>query len=697
MISLNSEMVGDASGDGTRKISSGEEVVFQVNGREYVVHAKADGVSTSTIVGLARDLINQDTVLLSDSPEFETDDYRAHVRTAVAPHDARNENAKLYADISVNGELEIYGTVGQAYSASADFITSWDPSLYFPEQTSQKLNDKAKSLFSGLNFDDLTPAEKQQVRDEVFSTGIPVYNLTGDQVNTLTGSTDGVEGNYSLTDKGNSIHLEPMELTGGSWRKTSDVLDAQELVRADYANFSEVETFLLTNNILPVGETPIANWERQLVVSSESSEGTTNLEMKHAENWRRLQSYEYGSVIQHDGKLWQSIIDDNRNHKPSDGASLYWKEIPSGYDVEREDWNLRAESSVDRFYFMAPDGRFFDVEQDAISYTAGILVSAMNKNYDSVEALEEDIQRMVKEVTFPVTQFDVDASESKGAVTFDTKTHDYILSAATQGADIIDGLFLKGNINRLTDLPINADSVVLHEGRYYLTSVDDSSEDFDSSVWPDLTEESRTGGGAFLLGDALPIEGKEIAYESGVSFSAQVGDYVYDRASDQFFVATENVKDASSLDSRFKVVDARSAIQGAEWASNFKFDTGQIVLHDGKYYQCQRDGFENFLSTSDFLGTEVVIKPNDEFILNEENQRVANDIWKPLDGELAHVLSFAAERKDAPSVTIMSAGATGQDATAQAVVDTYGNVVGLKVVDAGRYFFWFLKQWICAP
>ena len=148
-----------------------------------------------------------------------------------------------------------------AYSASADFITSWDPSLYFPEQTSQKLNEKAKSLFSGLNFDDLTPAEKQQVRDEVFSTGIPVYNLTGDQVNTLTGSTDGLEGNYSLTDKGNSIHLEPMELTGGSWRKTPDVLDAQELVSADYPNFSEVETFLLTNNILPVGETPIANWK----------------------------------------------------------------------------------------------------------------------------------------------------------------------------------------------------------------------------------------------------------------------------------------------------------------------------------------------------------------------------------------------------------------------------------------------------
>ena len=53
VISLNSEMVGDASGDGTRKISSGEEVVFQVNGREYG-YAKADGVSTPTIVGLMR-------------------------------------------------------------------------------------------------------------------------------------------------------------------------------------------------------------------------------------------------------------------------------------------------------------------------------------------------------------------------------------------------------------------------------------------------------------------------------------------------------------------------------------------------------------------------------------------------------------------------------------------------------------------
>ena len=91
----------------------------------------------------------------------------------------------------------------------------------------------------------------------------------------------------------------------------------------------------------------------------------------------------------------------------------------------------------------------------------------------------------------------------------------------------------------------------------------------------------------------------------------------------------------------------------------------------------------------------MVIKPNDEFILNEENQRVANDIWKPLDGELAHVLSFAAERKDAPSVTIMSAGATGQDATAQAVVDTYGNVVGLKVVDAGDISL--VPQAGCAP
>ena len=148
--------MGEENGDGTRRISAGEEVVFKVNGREYVVNAKVDGVSTAKIIELARDLINQDTQFLSESPEFDTDEYNAKVRGGAPPNDQRNEQATLYAKVSDNGELEIYGTVGQSYRASVDFITTWDPSLYFPEQTQAKLDAKSNSLFSGLNFDELT-------------------------------------------------------------------------------------------------------------------------------------------------------------------------------------------------------------------------------------------------------------------------------------------------------------------------------------------------------------------------------------------------------------------------------------------------------------------------------------------------------------------------------------------------------------
>ena len=110
--------------------------------------------------------------------------------------------------------------------------------------------------------------------------------------------------------------------------------------------------------------------------------------------------------------------------------------------------------------------------------------------------------------------------QNQGEQLRSTRTTDYILSAATQGADIIDGLFLKGNINRLTDLPINADSVVLHEGRYYLASSDDSSEDFDSSVWLEsLTEKSRVLVEVLFYWEIhYQSKEEEIAYESGVSF-----------------------------------------------------------------------------------------------------------------------------------------------------------------------------------
>ena len=688
IISLNNNLVGEESGDGTRRISAGEQVIFKVNGREYVVDAKVDGITTTQIIELVRDLINQDTKFLSDSPEFDTAEYTASVRGGAPPNNQRNEQATLYAKVSDNGELEIHGTVGESYRASVDYVTKWDPSLYFPEQTQAKLDAKANSLFSGLNFDELTPSEKDQVRDEVFSMGTPVYSLTSVQVNDLTGSTGGLAGDYILTDNGSEILLEPAEQSGNAWRKTPDTLDSSILDAAQFPTFDSVSQYLLDNAVIAVGETPTADWEREIPVSSEFSDGSSKLVVQHSDPWKRLNTYELGAIAQFDGKLWQSQIDDNVNHKPSGVDTYYWKEVPSGYDVEREDWSIKAESVDNRFYFMAPDGRFFDVEQDAISYTASMLINSFTKDYSSTDELEADIQAMVKEVTYPVTRFEVNGSESKGSVTFDTKTLDYRLAAAGGGADVIDGLFLKGTIARLTDPVINEGSVVIHEGRYYLTTEAQPLAGFDGNAWKNLTLEQRSGDGAFLLGDSLPVEGREIVFESNLPFSAEMGEYVYDRPNDKFYVATTNVTNATSVNGTdFKEVGARSSVQGAEWSSNFIYDKGQIALYEGKYYQCQRDNFNNVLESGEFLGTAMVVRPDDEYIINENNLKVANDIWLPLQGQMDHVMKFSPERDDAPSVTIQSAGSSGIDASAKAVVDAHGRIVGLKVMNPGRYFF----------
>ena len=688
IISLNNNLVGEESGDGTRRISAGEQVIFKVNGREYVVDAKVDGVTTTQIIELVRDLINQDTKFLSDSPEFDTAEYTASVRGGAPPNNQRNEQATLYAKVSDNGELEIHGTVGESYRASVDYVTKWDPSLYFPEQTQAKLDAKANSLFSGLNFDELTPSEKDQVRDEVFSMGTPVYSLTSAQVDDLTGSTGGLAGDYILTDNGSEILLEPAEQSGNAWRKTPDTLDSSILDAAQFPTFDSVSQYLLDNAVIAVGETPTADWEREIPVSSEFSEGSSKLVVQHSDPWKRLNTYELGAIAQFEGKLWQSQIDDNVNHKPSGVDTYYWKEVPSGYDVEREDWSIKAESVDNRFYFMAPDGRFFDVEQDAISYTASMLINSFTKDYSSTDELEADIQAMVKEVTYPVTRFEVNGSESKGTVTFDTKTLDYRLAAAGGGADVIDGLFLKGTISRLTDPVINEGSVVIHEGRYYLTTEAQPLAGFDGNAWKNLTLEQRSGDGAFLLGDSLPVEGREIVFESNLPFSAEKGEYVYDRPNDKFYVATTNVTNATSVNGTdFKEVGALSSVQGAEWSSNFIYDKGQIALYEGKYYQCQRDNFNNVLESGEFLGTAMVVRPDDEYIINENNLKVANDIWLPLQGQMDHVMKFSPERDDAPSVTIQSAGSSGIDASAKAVVDAHGRIVGLKVMNPGRYFF----------
>ena len=67
-ISLNGSLVGSESADGNRILSEGEQVVYSINGREYVIEATKDGLTTSKITEIAKELINQDTSTLDKSP-----------------------------------------------------------------------------------------------------------------------------------------------------------------------------------------------------------------------------------------------------------------------------------------------------------------------------------------------------------------------------------------------------------------------------------------------------------------------------------------------------------------------------------------------------------------------------------------------------------------------------------------------------
>ena len=71
-ISLNASLVGSESVDGNRILAEGEQVVFKINGREYIVEATKDGLTTSKINEVVRDLINNDTGSLDQSPAYRT-------------------------------------------------------------------------------------------------------------------------------------------------------------------------------------------------------------------------------------------------------------------------------------------------------------------------------------------------------------------------------------------------------------------------------------------------------------------------------------------------------------------------------------------------------------------------------------------------------------------------------------------------
>ena len=108
---------------------------------------------------------------------------------------------------------------------------------------------------------------------------------------------------------------------------------------------------------------------------------------------------------------------------------------------------------------------------------------------------------------------------SRGQYIHDTTSDEYFLAKSDVTIDLTDSTIIAGDLESNANLNMVA-----------------------------LTE--RSDGNAFLLGDDLPTEGKELSYFSDRALVAKAGDYVYDPATKDYYVASAKHKQTCRLDRR---------------------------------------------------------------------------------------------------------------------------------------------------
>ena len=512
-------------------------------------------------------------------------------------------------------------------------------------------------------------------------------------------NADGVWGRSSNAVSNDDVKITDPSfyVSGQKYNQTVDEFDNLKVV--DYIIEQNIQSGI---NTQPVGAAPVMSWVRDVSVDSDMLTSSSSINIEHSNPWQRLSRYDLGDLVEHDGKLWESQIEANFNRKPGDEGN-YWKEIPSNYSIEREDWNLSTTAIEERIFFLSPDGRLFDNQLDAQFHTEDLLLES--KTYENTIAdLSTDASALVKEIVYPVSHFSAKGSESDSFVFFDSVSQNYRLVASDEDGEVVNGQYVKGNIVDSTNDPaalLNG-SVALHEGRYFVVTDENS---LDTSVWSSLNETNLQGGGASLLPNGLPKEGleKTLLQGTGNSVSGFAGDIVFQRTNDvtnfgepvdRYFLALNNYTNVSDLgnSTSFVEVNASSAMQGSTWASNETYDSGQIVYYKGSYYQARSDGLKNNVTVNDDLGNFVgqfTVFPDDDFYTNEFGESVKNTLWAKLsdEGNLNHVLSFEIDNQNEPQLKIPEPGSSGRVASAEAVVDANGEVVGLRVKDGGNYFF----------
>ena len=678
----------------------------------YNPFERASNVSVTEVNALLRDLINNDPFFLSESQTsvLETDlgkevddlDYVAFTRASSIPGDYHSDDLDLRAIVASNGQLEVTGTVGQTFTLQSQYSSHYDTRNYFPVQLEQLLEEKAVSMFPVSSYDDLSEPEKQIV-----------------------------------------------------WR--------------------EVQESKLTWD-LSVGETKV--------------DGDSKISIKLSEPWKRLEIYDIGDVVEFEGKLWESKKAENFNHFPNKSGSDSWKEIGSGYEIDREDWKISKTGNDSRLFWVSPDGKLFDGKTEAFNHAVDLVTRDARLNPESSSDLldasgnldnnkiRDKASSLIKQVAFPIDRFEVEGSESNGIVFFDVESQSYRLTVQNPEEQAIEGIYSKGDVYGVSQItpppapgtqgatdPFSDGDVVQFRGSYYIiTNSEDAviTNDQDGGVLQVTDQQGEiiqiqkfgdtisTGEKFFdensnrvylFAGSSLPTEGLEPFVQPGADKPLRSGSFVYlsdmvtnDAGGDGsgFYLATEDIDNAGSdsiIDpqtglpvegsSKLVKVSAYNSPQGAEWSANKAYLKGQIVLHEGVYYECQTNGVDGLGFNNQRDEEETVIglgrdgkleqqfipiigSPSDEFfkeglvdarsqdyidILRAQGEPISNNVWLPVSNPLNHVFSFDVTNINSHDVNIATAGKNGIDAQISVQSDIDGKVFGLKVDDPGRYFF----------
>ncbi|MBG31373.1 MAG: hypothetical protein CMI31_15460 [Opitutae bacterium] len=441
-----------------------------------------------------------------------------------------------------------------------------------------------------------------------------------------------------------------------------------------------------------------SRWTRSLSVTSSKVSEATNIALTHPADWQRLTSYNRGELVYYNDKIWESQTDENFNRFPDTNLAKAWKEVDSTYDVLREDWNLNVSSHEYKAYNLTPDGWLFEDLTDAQNH----VISVLNQSAD-VETPQATLDSMytgISQVTMSVAQFEAIGSESAAArVSFDPRTLEYTLTASANGENV-GGSKITGNLLRepgtggLTNSAYQQNDIFVYDGQYY-KALQSVPKEADLSGLPSSPAESTAD---FLnLGKVLPRSGFNTVLDSTKNQSLIKGEYLHDLSANKFYFVLSDFTtdgDVAAFDpsnptnaSKLEEVSIYESPQGLDWNQGRTYNTGDIVYHKNRYWQCLQDNFKNLAFDPLDLVDNYLVYPDDEYIHNSNGDLVQNDAWLPIGESFGHVAKFRADRSDWPEVIIAPPTRGGEGAEAEAVVDASGRLVGLRLTKAGSYTY----------